>query len=117
MNHLKTIAIVIFSAASINIQAQSPWTRISPTPQEHWINEIIRIPGTDRLMAACEGSTIMMSDDDGETWDLIMNPAGMNNDFVCKGIHFINESIGFLNGGRETILKTVDGGQTWNLKY
>jgi hypothetical protein len=68
MNHLRTIAIIIFSAASINIHAQLPWTRISPTPQEHWINEIIRIPGTDRLMAACEGSTVMMSDDAGETW-------------------------------------------------
>lgn len=117
MNHFRTIAIVIFSAASINIQAQLPWTRISPTPQEHWINEIILIPGTNRLVAACEGSTIMMSDDAGETWDLIMNPAGMNNEYVCKGIHFINETVGFLNGGRETILKTIDGGQTWVLKY
>jgi photosystem II stability/assembly factor-like uncharacterized protein len=117
MNHLRKIAIVIFSAASINIQAQLPWTRISPTPQEHWINEIILIPGTNRLVAACEGSTIMMSDDAGETWELIMNPAGMNNEYVCKGTHFINETVGFLNGGRETIMKTEDGGQTWYLKY
>ncbi|MBE0662086.1 MAG: hypothetical protein IH597_06425 [Bacteroidales bacterium] len=78
MYHLKTIAIIIFLIAVATLHAQLPWTRISPAPQEHWINEIIRIPGTDRLMAACEGSTIMMSDDDGETWDLMMNPAGMN---------------------------------------
>jgi photosystem II stability/assembly factor-like uncharacterized protein len=41
----------------------------------------------------------------------------MKNQYICKGIHFINETTGFINGGSETILKTTDGGQTWNLKY
>jgi photosystem II stability/assembly factor-like uncharacterized protein len=116
MNYLRTFLIVIF-LVTVSAQAQLPWTRVSPTPQENTINDITRIPGTDRLVAACSGSTIMMSDDAGESWNLILNPAGMNNQYICKGIHFINETTGFINGGSETILKTTDGGQTWNLKY
>jgi photosystem II stability/assembly factor-like uncharacterized protein len=116
MSYLKTFLIVIF-LVTVSAQAQLPWTRVSPAPQENTINDITRIPGTDRLVAACSGSTIMMSDDAGESWNLILNPAGMNNQYICKGIHFINETTGFINGGSETILKTTDGGQTWNLKY
>jgi photosystem II stability/assembly factor-like uncharacterized protein len=117
MNYLRKILIIIFSITVSTLLAQAPWTRITPTPQENTINDITRIPGTDRLVAVCDGSTIMMSDDAGETWDLILNPAGRNNQNVCKGIHFISETTGFINGDRETILKTTDGGQTWDLKY
>lgn len=117
MNYLRTLFIGILLITVSDLQAQIPWTRVTPTPQENTINQVIRIPGTDRLIAACAGSTIMMSDDAGESWDLILNPAGMNNQYICKGIHFINETTGFINGGSETILKTTDGGQTWNLKY
>jgi photosystem II stability/assembly factor-like uncharacterized protein len=117
MNYLRTTLIVIFSFTVSTLLAQAPWTRITPTPQENTINDITRIPGTDRLVAVCEGSTVMMSDDAGETWDLILNPAGRNNQYICKGIHFISETTGFINGGRETILKTTDGGQNWNLEY
>lgn len=117
MNYLRTLFIGILLITVSDMQAQIPWTRVTPTPQENTINQVIRIPGTDRLIAACAGSTIMMSDDAGESWDLILNPAGMNNQYICKGIHFINETTGFINGGSETILKTTDGGQTWNLKY
>ncbi|MDY0102737.1 MAG: YCF48-related protein [Lentimicrobium sp.] len=97
--------------------SQSAWTRIDPLPVEKTINEIIKIPGTDRLMAVCDGSTIMSSDDSGETWDISINPAGMNNSYQCKGIYFVNETTGFINGGKETILKTTDAGLTWALKY
>lgn len=117
MNYLRTLFIGILLITVFDLQAQIPWTRVTPTPQENTINQVIRIPGTDRLIAACAGSTIMMSDDAGESWDLILNPAGMNNQYICKGIHFINETTGFINGGSETILKTTDGGHTWNLKY
>jgi len=114
--HALSVLICILSATFIS-EAQHPWTRITPTPQENTINDITRIPGTDRLVAVCAGSTIMMSDDEGETWDLTFNPGGMNNHYLCKGIHFVSETTGFINGGRETILKTTDGGQTWDLKY
>ena len=109
--------LLILSCSLSKSYSQQLWNRVSPTPQENTINDITRISGTERLIAVCEGSTIMMSDDGGETWDLKLNPAGRNNQYICKGIHFINGTTGFINGGRETILKTTDGGLTWDLKY
>jgi photosystem II stability/assembly factor-like uncharacterized protein len=108
------LTLLITSSA---VYSQQPWSRVSPLPQENTINDITKIPGTNRLMAVCEGSTIMTTDDAGETWAMVMNPAGRNNQYVCKGVHFISETTGFINGAKETILKTTDGGQTWNLKY
>ncbi len=97
--------------------AQAAWTRVSPLPQENTIFDITKIPGTNRLMAVGTGSTIMTSDDAGETWDIMLHPAGMWNGYDCKGIHFISETTGFINGSMKTILKTTDAGLTWTLKY
>ena len=116
-NKLFQSVILIFLFTSSVMYAQQAWHRISPVPQENTINEITTIPGSDRLIAVCEGSTIMTSDDVGESWAMVMNPAGRNNQYVCKGVHFISETTGFINGAKETILKTTDGGQTWDLKY
>ncbi|MFA5420144.1 MAG: YCF48-related protein, partial [Bacteroidales bacterium] len=99
------------------VKAQSPWTRLSAVPQENTLNCIQKIPGTGKLIAVGEGSTVMISEDAGESWQLILNPAGKNNEYICKGVLFIDESTGFINGGNETILKTTDGGYTWSLKY
>ena len=98
------------------VYSQQPWSRVSPLPQENSINDATRIPGSSRLIAVGNRSTVMISDDDGETWNLMFNPAGMNNSFVCQGIHFISESSGFINGSDLSILKTIDGGLTWNKK-
>jgi photosystem II stability/assembly factor-like uncharacterized protein len=99
------------------IYAQMPWERITPTPQENTLNWIQKIPGTQKLIAVGEGSTVMLSDDAGLSWEIILNPAGMDNDYQCYGTYFINESTGFIYGGRKTILKTTDGGYHWELKY
>ena len=99
------------------LHAQTAWTRLTPSPQENTLNCIGTIPGTDKLIAVGEGSTLMISENMGESWQIILNPAGMDNEYQCKGVRFINDSTGFINGGKETILKTIDGGINWSLKY
>lgn len=108
---------VLLICLPFNIMAQDAWTRVSPLPQENTINDITKIPGTSRLMAVGDGSTIMTSDDGGETWDIKLRPAGMSNSYRCKGIHFISKTTGFILGSGKTILKTIDAGLTWTLKY
>lgn len=117
---MKNICFLILILMLFHItgsKAQTPWTRLSANPQENTLNCVRKIPGTNKLVAVGEGSTVMISEDEGETWQLILNPAGMDNEYGCKGVCFIDETTGFINGKRETILKTTDGGNTWEMKH
>lgn len=106
-----------FLFLTLGLNAQSAWTRITPTPQENTINDIIRIPGTSKLVAVGECSTVMFSSDEGDNWTILLNPAGMDNSFNIKKAWFIDEQTGYLCGSGYTILKTTDGGSHWELKY
>jgi len=96
---------------------QSSWTRITPLPQETTLKDITKIPGTDNLITTGGGSTVMISSDAGETWQINHHPAGLDNNFVGECIYFLNSDIGFIGGANRTILKTVDGGNNWDTVY
>lgn len=117
MNMFRILLSGLVLFCSLGVLAQNPWTRLSGDPSENGLNHIQRIPESDKLIAVGEGSTILISDDIGESWQHIFNPAGFNNYYVCKGTYFIDENIGFLYGNGETILKTTDGGYHWEIKY
>lgn len=118
------IIIALFcSISSILSLGQNAWERVTPLPQEHTINDICKIPGTDKVIAVGDGATIMISDDIGETWQLLLNPGGLENNFNLKTVYFYNSEIGYV-GGRtwvnntfqyDYILKTIDGGENWIL--
>lgn len=107
----------LFLLFTLNLIAQNPWTRLSGDPSENGLNHIQRIPNSENLIAVGEGSTILISEDIGESWQHIFNPANLNNNYICNGTYFIDENIGFLYGNGETILKTLDGGYHWEIKY
>ncbi|RLD57689.1 MAG: hypothetical protein DRJ05_09275, partial [Bacteroidetes bacterium] len=117
MKFNKFYLIPFFVLFTSTIIGQAPWERVTPSPQEHSINDICKIPGTDKLIAVGEGSTVMISENDGVNWDIYLNPTGEDNGYNCKGVHFINENTGFIYGGKETILKTMDGGKNWVLTF
>ena len=117
MKSIKLFLASLFLLFSLSLNAQNPWARLSGNPSESALNHIQRIPDSDKLIAVGEGSTILISDDIGESWQHIFNPAGLNNFYICKGTYFIDENIGFLYGNGETILKTIDGGYYWEMKY
>lgn len=96
---------------------QPSWMRVTPTPQENSLNAVIKIPGTNKLIATGWGSTVMISENYGDTWEFIFNPAEMNNDFYGQCIYFINTEIGFIGGSGRTIVKTTDGGTYWQAVY
>lgn len=107
-------SLLIFA---FTLNAQNSWTMLTPAPQENTINCIKKIPGTNKLIAVCSGSTIMFSLDYGYTWQIFHNPAGKDNDFVCQSTIFLSEDVGFISGSYASILKTNDGGLTWNEVY
>jgi len=109
-NYLFTIFVLIPFIS----MCQQAWTRISPLPQENSINKLIKIPGTDRMIAAGTGALVMTSEDGGQSWNFKYNPAQMDNDFTGHCLEFIDANTGFIGGSNRTILKTSNGGYTWS---
>ena len=117
MKRKHLFSLSLLSIFSFCVTAQTSWTRLTPTPQEASINCIKKIPGTNKLVAVCGGSTIMFSEDNGTSWEMRYNPAGKDNDYVCYSVLFFNSNVGFISGSKESILKTLDGGLTWTEVY
>ncbi len=82
-------------------------------------------------MVVGDKGLILVTVDGGKTWtkkEINTRPAGATTEQRPGGggppgglptlynIYFVNEKIGFLTGARGTILKTEDGGKTWNRK-
>ena len=99
------------------LEAQQAWNRIVNLPQENAINDIARIPGTEIIVAVGEGSTVMYSDDMGETWDVKCNPAGLNNFANLKSVLFTDALLGFITTADGQILRTSDGGNQWSVVH
>jgi len=112
MKKLTTLLSLLLIIAVAGI-AQDTWQRITPLPQENTLYQVAKVPGTNRIVAAGDNSTLMISEDLGDTWELINNPADLGDDAVINTIEFVNENIGFLGCNYEKILKTTDGGYTW----
>ncbi len=93
------------------------WTRIQPTPQEHSLYCVRQIPGTETIVTVGNGCTIMYSDDEGETWDITLNSAGLPNNTQFRSVNFIDEDNGYAADYFGRIIKTEDGGESWDLVY
>jgi photosystem II stability/assembly factor-like uncharacterized protein len=96
---------------------QESWQRISPLPQERSLHGVTRIPGSGNIISVGEGSTYMISDDIAESWEVLHNPAGKNNDFYAYNVFFIDQQTGFICGGGNSVLKSTDGGYNWYQVY
>lgn len=94
--------------------AQESWEQITPLPQEYDLVSVSVIPGSGDIIATGAVSTVIISDDMGESWEVMHNPAGMSSSFTGCGTHFLDENNGFMFGSYNAILKTDDGGYSWN---
>ncbi len=117
MKNIKWILILILMFWVLDSNAQSAWTRLSGIPQENSLNEIVKVPGTNKLVAVGEGATVLISEDGGENWELVLNPAGLANYHRLTNVCFVNESTGFFANSEGSIFKSNDGGYHWELKH
>jgi len=99
------------------LHAQHPWHRVTNLPQENSINALKKIPGSGKIIAVGEGSTVMITSDFGNTWDLVFNPGGLNNSASLTAVEFIDSNTGYIAGSGGMILKSTDGGYNWDLVH
>ncbi len=113
----QNLYLLLLMVFPVMLHSQSAWTRITPTPQENTINCITKIPETNKLIAVTGGSMILISEDQGNSWIIKTNPAGKGNNYSIFTVKFLNSNIGYISGSYESVLKTTDGGLTYEEVY
>jgi photosystem II stability/assembly factor-like uncharacterized protein len=108
---LLSSALNLLIILSCTVFAQPVITQLTPTPTENTINSIKKIPGTNKLIALGENSTMMLSPDGGENWIKSTFPEEFGYWESLKQVHFINSNTGIICG--YNMFKTTDGGDSW----
>ncbi len=67
-----------------------------------------------RLVAVGERGHVMLSDDQGQTW---RQAKTVPTRAMLTAVYFVDEDYGWAVGHDETILNTVDGGETWTRSH
>ncbi len=79
------------------------------------INDIFFTPNKNGFLVAgrrFERGEIYKTNDNGQSWDLIHEEGGSIYD-----LYFLNDSVGFACGDWYLVLKTINGGDTWERTY
>ncbi len=106
--------IVLFLLKVTGSFCQSiPWERINPKPIESSLQEIVRVSGTNRLVAIGTGATMLYTENMGATWIINYYPADISRSVNLNAIQFVDSDLGFVAGDNSTLIKTVNGGQSW----
>lgn len=68
----------------------------------------------ERLIAVGEFGHVVLSDDRGVTW---RQAKTVPTQSTLTGVTFVNKDLGYAVGHDATVIRTTDGGETWDLVY
>jgi photosystem II stability/assembly factor-like uncharacterized protein len=103
---------LLFSLISLHGQ-DIAWQWQNPLPQGNTINDL-KLLSDYTLVAVANRGTVMLSKDGGSQWEISHEVAGITSDLIR--LSFPNNEVGFAIA-REYVIKSVDGGKTWNIIY
>jgi len=114
------LAVVATLAAS-GIVPGVTWAQLDPNDSANKVAEIVPLAATsllldlaiagDRLVAVGERGHVLLSDDQGATW---RQAKAVPTRVMLTAVFFVDSEYGWAVGHDETILNTVDGGETWS---
>ena len=111
------IVLICLLVIGKGIFAQSPpWQRINPKPFECSVNDA-QLLEDGRIIAVGSGSSVLISENFGSSWDIKYKPADILYKTDLKSVCFIDEEKGWAVGSRYTIIRTEDGGLNWILLH
>lgn len=85
-----------------------------------WLLSVAQLTRQQYIVTG-ESGGVLKSSDSGVHWDSIPMSADMHNRHFYS-VYFADSTVGYIAGGRrtndsiQTILKTIDGGETWSLQ-
>jgi photosystem II stability/assembly factor-like uncharacterized protein len=102
---------VILCMGSLFLTAQWEW--VNPLPQGNEIKDMCMTP-SGHIIAVGTSKTIILSEDHGATWQVIN--LGNNPQTHFYGVFFVDDNLGWITGDKY-LLKTTDGGKSWDTAY
>jgi photosystem II stability/assembly factor-like uncharacterized protein len=116
---MKTIISVGFLVVLLHfitlphLQAQTEaWERINPLPVEASLYDCSLLPN-NRIVAVGSNATVIYSDNFGTDWEIIYTPDNIFRRIDFNSVDFADESLGMAVGNYYSIIKTDDGGVSW----
>lgn len=94
-------------AASDEAPSDVEQSLIKPLAGRSLLLDAVAVEG--RMVAVGERGHVLISDDDGGTWRQVSVPTRAN----LTGVHFHDKDLGWVVGHDAVILRTRDGGSTW----
>lgn len=90
---------------------QDPATEIPESLRRIFDFRTVTSRGDRVWIAGHPGSSILLSEDAGQSWQIASNPSSA----PLNAITFVDDQTGYAVGELGTIVKTTDGGRSWNL--
>jgi len=105
---------IVFWISVQTVYCQSvPWERINPHPIEGTLNEIVNVPGSNKLIAVGSNASIVYSENEGASWITEYKPDNISRMTELNAIQFTDSDLGFVVGEHSVLLKTTNGGSNW----
>ncbi len=105
--------LTIFLIVTTSLFAQN-WGWQSPNPPPLQYNDVHIING-DTAIAVTQEGDLVWTYDSGNTW--MIDPFSETIGTPFYAVHFLNDNIGIATGstgsGNKSLIRTTDGGQTW----
>lgn len=112
--NILSLMITIFatSATAVELKQSQPLNTLADKATQRLLMDIKQV-ANDRLVAVGERGHIVLSDNQGKTWQQVLVPTSA----LLTRLFFIDENIGWAVGHQQIILKTQDAGSTWVLQH
>ncbi len=109
-------ATLLATAAALPARAESADGRDYAEPSELITKNLLigAAQAGSRLVGVGEFGHIILSDDNGATW---RQARSVPTRATLTTVYFVDDKTGWAGGHDTTVLKTVDGGETWVLEY
>jgi len=101
--------IALFGAAASPVLAQE--SKIAPLADRSLLLDGVFVEGVAVVVG--ERGRVLLSEDRGESWEQIVVPSAA----TLNGVFFHDRQLGWIVGHDATILRTRDGGRTWERVY
>lgn len=110
----QVVIFTFFSVYASSATAQGNWEWQNPLPQGNPLNSVWCF-NEHKTIAVGNNETIIITKNTGRTWDFLLPDTIINLHLL--DIYFVDDYIGWMVGSYGRILKTKNGGETWQSQF